>query len=67
MRTLGLEAKRCHSYETEPARKTKFMMVPCGCSAGCKVSSTVYFRILRDSYRYDCKVCGWPLTINLAF
>jgi len=55
---LGLEAERCHNYETVAARKRdKPYTYYCMCDTPHKVSITLHRRIMQGR-RYRCRKCG---------
>ena len=57
MRSLGLEPKRCHNYETKAARRTRTHSCECSrCGKRFELSTIRFNRILRGT-RYLCPKC----------
>ena len=63
MRSLGLNPKRCHSYDTKPARKRREFLYNCpDCIKTTTVSSVIHNRIKKGRvYRHNG--CDSPLEL----
>ena len=67
MHSFELDPKRCHNYETKPARKTRSRTCHCNvCHEEFKVGSIRYNRIRKGGRNYVHKNCGGTIEAGAA-
>ena len=64
MRSLGLNPKRCHSYDTKPARKTRKFLYACADCGKDSTISTVMHNRIRKGRVYRHNGCEEPLKLK---
>jgi SprT protein len=58
MELFGAPARRCHSWEVEPARRVKRFAYRCACSTPHLLTKRAHLRIRRGTAEYSCRRCG---------
>lgn len=58
MEAFGVPARRCHSFEAEPARRTRRFAYRCLCEKAHLLTKRAHLRIRRGTAEYSCRSCG---------
>jgi SprT protein len=57
MAFFGVPARRCHSFEAEPARRVRRFTYRCDCTRPHLLTKRAHLRIRRGTAEYRCRTC----------